>query len=29
LTFEEGEDLENENEESFGSCSRVAIDSWH
>jgi hypothetical protein len=29
LTSEEGEDLKNKDEDSFGSCNRVIINLWH
>ncbi len=28
-TFEEGEDLKSEDDESFGSCSGIIVDLWH
>jgi hypothetical protein len=28
FSSKEGEDLESEDEESFGSCSRVTVDLW-
>jgi hypothetical protein len=29
LAFQEGKDLESEDEKSFGSCNKVTADLWH